>query len=78
MVTCYITIDGHVESVPMTLPAIPAIGSVIAKSADHKSEHYLVKCVEYVNGHESVNLHVKPFPNQISAVNAVDGFRNSR
>nr|DAJ16123.1 MAG TPA: hypothetical protein [Siphoviridae sp. ctSIv21] len=78
MVTCHITIDGRVDSVPMTLPAIPAIGSVIAKSADHKSEHYLVKCVEYVNGHESVNLHVQPFPNQISAVNAVDGFRNSR
>ena len=37
MTTCYIVIDGHVESVPMTLPAIPAIGSVIAKSADHKS-----------------------------------------
>ena len=78
MVTCHIMIDGHVDSVPMILPAIPAIGSVIAKSADHKSEHYLVKCVEYVNGHESVNLHVQPFSNQISAVNAVDGFRNSR
>ena len=78
MVTCHIVIDGHVESVPMTLPAIPAIGSIIAESSDHKSEHYLVKCVEYVNGHESVNLHVQPFPNQISAVNAVDGFRNSR
>nr|DAN93696.1 MAG TPA: hypothetical protein [Caudoviricetes sp.] len=78
MVTCHIMINGHVEPVPMALPAIPTIGSVIAKSADHKSEHYLVKCVEYVNGHKSVNLHVQPFPNQISAVNAVDGFRNSR
>lgn len=78
MTTCRIVIDGNAESVPMTLPAIPTIGSVIARSADHKSEHYLVKCVEYVNGHESVNLHVQPFPNQVSAVNAIDGFRNSR
>lgn len=76
MITCHIMINGHVEPAPMTLPAIPIIGSVIAKSADHKSEHYLVKCVEYVNGHDTVNLHVQPFPNQISAVNAVDGFRN--
>lgn len=78
MITCRIVIDGNAESVPMTLPAIPTIGSVIARSSDHKSEHYLVKCVEYVNGHESVNLHVQPFPNQVSAVNAIDGFRNSR
>lgn len=78
MITCNIMIDGRVEPVPMTLPAIPTIGAVVARSADHKSEHYLVKCVEYVNGHETVNLHVQPFPNQISAVNAVDGFRNSR
>ncbi len=78
MITCRIVIDGRTEPVPMTLPAIPTIGSVIARSADHKSEHYLVKCVEYVNGHESVNLHVQQFPNQVSAVNAVDGFRNSR
>ncbi len=78
MITCHIMIDGRVEPPLMTLPTIPTIGSVIAKSADHKSEHYLVKCVEYVNGHESVNLHVQPFPNQISAVNAIDGFRNSR
>lgn len=78
MITCHIVIDGRVEPVPMTFPAIPTIGSVVARSADHKSEHYLVKCVEYINGHESVNLHVQPFPNQISAVNAVDGFRNNR
>lgn len=78
MITCHIMINGHVGAAAMTLPAIPTIGSVIAKSADHKSEHYLVKCVEYVNGHDTVNLHVQPFPNQISAVNAVDGFRNSR
>lgn len=78
MITCRIVIDGRVESVPMTLPAVPTIGSVIARSADHKSEHYLVKCVEYINGHKSVNLHVQPFPNQVSAVNAIDGFRNSR
>ena len=78
MIVCYIVIDGRVEPVPMTLPAIPTIGSVVARSADHKSEHCLVKCVEYVNGHESVNLHVQPFPNQVSAVNTIDGFRNSR
>lgn len=78
MITCHIVIDGHDEPVPMTLPAISTIGSIVARSADHKSEHYLAKCVEYINGHESVNLHVQPFPNQISAVNAVDGFRNSR
>lgn len=78
MITCRIVINGRTKSVPMTLPAIPTIGSVIAKSADHKSEHYLVKCVEYVNGHESINLHVQQFSNQVSAVNAIDGFRNSR
>ena len=78
MITCHIMINGRVESLSMTLPAVPTIGSVIAKSADHKSEHYLVKRVEYVNGHDTVNLHVQPFPNQISAINAVDGFRNSR
>lgn len=78
MITCRIVINGHAEPVPMALPAIPTIGSVIARSADHKSAHYLVKCVEYVNGHDSVNLHVQHFPNQVSAVNAIDGFRNSR
>ena len=78
MITCHIMINGRVEPLSMTLPAVPTIGSVIANSADHKSEHYLVKCVEYVNGHDTVNLHVQPFPNQISAVNAVDGFRNNR
>ena len=78
MITCHIMTNGRVEPLSMTLPAVPTIGSVIAKSADHKSEHYLVKCVEYVNGHDTVNLHVQPFPNQISAVNAVDGFGNSR
>lgn len=78
MITCHIMINGRVEPLSMTLPAVPTIGSVIAKSADHKSEHYLVKRVEYVNGHDTVNLHVQPFPNQISAVNAVDGFRNSK
>ena len=49
MITCHIMINGHVEPAPMTLPAIPTIGFVITKSEDHKSEHYLVKCVEYVN-----------------------------
>ena len=78
MITCHIVIDGRVEPIPMTLPAIPTTGSLVARLADHKSEHYLVKCVEYINEHESVNLHVQPFPNQISAVNAVDGFRNNR
>lgn len=78
MITCYIVIDGHVEPISMTLPAIPTSGSVIARSSDPKSEYYLVKCVEYINKHDTVNLHVQPFPNQISAVNAIDGFRNSR
>ncbi|ONK25703.1 hypothetical protein BVE86_09335 [Streptococcus azizii] len=78
MTTCSIVIQGRVEPIPMTLPAIPTIGSVIARTADHKSEHYLVKCVEYVNGHNTINLHVQPFPNQVSAINAIDGFRNSR
>ena len=50
MITCHIMINGRVEPLSMTLPAVPTIGSVIANSADHKSEHYLVKCVEYVNG----------------------------
>ncbi len=54
MITCHIMINGRVEPLSMTLPAVPTIGSVIAKSADHKSEHYLVKCVEYVNRHDTV------------------------
>lgn len=78
MITCCIVIDGHIEPVSMTLPAIPTIGSVIARSSDPKFEHYLVKRVEYINGHDTVNLHVQPFPNQFSAINAIDGFRNSR
>ncbi|GGE26506.1 hypothetical protein GCM10011510_04640 [Streptococcus himalayensis] len=78
MITCHIVIEGHTEPVPMILPTIPSIGSVIARSSDPKSEHYLVKCVEYVHGHDTVNLHIQAFPNQISAVNAIDGFRNNR
>ena len=78
MIACNIVIYGQVEPVQMTLPAIPTIGSVIARSSDPKSEHYLVECVEYINGHDTVNLNVQPFPNQVSAVNAIDGFRNSR
>lgn len=78
MIACYIVIDGHTEAVPMTLPSIPTIDSVIARSSDPQSEYYLVKCVEYINGHDTVNLHVQPFPNQVSAANAIDGFRNSR
>lgn len=78
MITCHIVVDGKSRPIPLTLPNVPAKGDIIVQSPDHKSEHYLVKCVEYVNGHNSVNLHVQPFPNQVSAVNAVDGFRNSR
>lgn len=47
-------------------PLLPFLFDIIAQSPDHKSEHFLVKCVEYVDGHNSVNLHVKPFPNQAS------------
>lgn len=78
MITCHIVVNGRVRPVSMTFPAVPATGSVIASSSDHKSEHFLVKCVEYVNKHNSVNLYVQVFPNQVSAVNAIDGFRNDR
>ena len=60
---------------PLNLPNVPVKGDIIAQSPDHKSEHYLVKCVEYVNGHNSVNLHVQIFPNRDSAILAIDNIR---
>ncbi len=78
MKTCYIVVDGRSEPFPVTLPSVPRRGDVVTGSTDNKTPYYLVKCIEYISGHETVNLHVQPFPNQISAVNAIDGFRNSR
>lgn len=71
-------VDGKSRPMPLDLPSVPAKGDIIAQSTDHKSEHFLVKCVEYIDGHNSVNLHVQSFPNQISAINTIDGFRNNR
>ncbi|KAA9291788.1 hypothetical protein F6I05_08005 [Streptococcus anginosus] len=60
---------------PLNLPSVPVKGDIIAQSPDHKSEHYLVRLVEFVNGHSSVNLHVQIFPNRDSAILAIDNIR---
>ena len=78
MITCHIVVDGKSRPMPLKLPSVPVKGDIIAQSPDHTSEHYLVKCVEYINGHDTVNLHVQPFPNQVRAINTINGFRNSR
>lgn len=75
MITCHIVVDGKSRPMPLNLPSVPIKGDIIAQSPDHKSEHYLVKCVEYVNGHNSVNLHVQIFPNRDSAILAIDNIR---
>ena len=75
MITCHIVVDGKSRPMPLNLPSVPEKGDIIAQSPDHKSEHYLVKCVEYVNGHNSVNLHVQIFPNRDSAILAIDNIR---
>ena len=75
MITCHIVVGGKSRPMPLNLPNVPVKGDIIAQSPDHKSEHYLVKCVEYVNGHNSVNLHVQIFPNRDSAILAIDNIR---
>lgn len=75
MIICHIVVDGKSRPMPLNLPSVPVKGDIIAQSPDHKSEHYLVKCVEYVNGHNSVNLHVQIFPNRDSAILAIDNIR---
>lgn len=59
------------------LPATPRQGDVIA-SADPKLPRYLVLRVEFFQGFEEITLHVKEFPNQISAEIEVDGLNNIR
>ena len=78
MITCYLTENGKAIKSAISLPCVPNKGDVISADADYKSEHYLVKAVQYTASLDSVTLHVQVFPNQISAVNAIDGFRNSR
>lgn len=71
----HIVIDGENAS-SIDLPNIPRIGELIS-FAYPKSLVYLVHQVEHSQS-GSVILHVQEFPNQASAVNAVDGFRNTR
>lgn len=59
------------------LPATPRQGDVIA-NADPKLPRYLVLRVEFFRGFEEITLHVKEFPNQISAEIEVDGLNNIR
>lgn len=75
MFQCYLVIKGRTNHIPVNLPAIPHRGDVIA-TKDHKSPYYLVHCVEFYNGFDSVNLHVQEFPNQTAIGIAVKGFRS--
>lgn len=59
------------------LPATPRQGDVIS-SADPKLPRYLVLRVEFFQGFEEITLHVKEFPNQISAENHIVGLNNMR
>ncbi|CAI3423659.1 hypothetical protein CIRMBP1274_01729 [Enterococcus cecorum] len=56
------------------LEHLPRRGDIIS-TTDLKAPFYLVLRVEHVIGHESINLHVREFPNEICAVNAIDGFK---
>lgn len=71
----HIVINGRSDS-SIDLPNIPRAGELISLT-DPKNPVYLVHRVEYFQS-GSVTLHVQEFANQISAVNAVDGFRNTR
>ena len=78
MITCYIIVNGRTNREPLSLPKIPNRGDIVSSSPDPKTACYFVNRVEYITGRDAVNLHVQEFPNQISAVNAINGFRNSR
>lgn len=74
MFDCVLVINGRNTGNTVSLPKIPSMGDIIS-NVDAKKPCYLVLRVEYVDGFESVNLHVKEFANQISASNNIDGFR---
>lgn len=77
MVSCYLVINGRrsTKYSEIRLPAVPHKGDIIS-GGDHRAPHYVVHCVEFNIGFDSVNLHVQEFPNRAAAMGAVDGFRN--
>lgn len=77
MVKCYLIENGKSKNNPLNLPAIPHRGDLVT-SVDYKDPQYLVHRVEFPIGSDSIYLHVQKFPNQITAINAIKGFRNQR
>lgn len=73
----YSLVDSGKNIHNVKLPSCPRRGDVISL-AEPKSHVYLVLRVEYVVNSEIVNLHVKTFVNQLSAINEIEGFRNRR
>lgn len=74
MVSCNLVLNGRTILTDVSLPQVPSKGDIVA-NVSPKDKHYLVLCVEYVINSNSVNLHVKEFPNQLACVNNVQGFR---
>lgn len=74
MVSCNLVFNGRTILTDISLPQVPSKGDIVA-NVNPKDKHYLVLCVEYVTNSNSVNLHVKEFPNQLACVNNVQGFR---
>lgn len=77
MITCHIVVEGRTVHT-VSLPGIPAPGSIVAVNPDPKTNRYLIALIEYVNGYAEPNLHAKEFVNQDHAVNNTDGYRNVR
>ncbi|HAP22934.1 MAG TPA: hypothetical protein DCR08_03070 [Lactobacillus sp.] len=74
MFDCFLVVNGQNTGNTVSLPKIPSMGDVIS-NVDAKKPCYLVLRVEYVDGFDSVNLHVKEFANQIDASVNINGFR---
>lgn len=74
MVSCNLVFNSRTILTDVSLPQVPSKGDIVA-NVNPKDKHYLVLCVEYVINSNSVNLHVKEFPNQLACVNNVQGFR---
>lgn len=74
MVSCNLVFNGRTILTDVSFPQIPSKGDIVA-NVNPKDKHYLVLCVEYVINSNSINLHVKEFPNQLACVNNVQGFR---
>lgn len=72
MITCHLIENGRNLHQTVFLPTVPQQCDIVALSSDPKTTHYLVKNVEFFNNHNSVNLHVKVFPNQNSVYLAID------